>query len=794
MLFACLAAAFGLFYLQTASPRPEPASASLHAFSAGRAMADVAAIAPIPHPTGSAANARVRDYLIARMTALGLSPQVQRAESHVVESRKTSTLVLGATVENVIGVLPGRDHSLPALALMAHYDSVPGSPGAADDAAGVAAALEILRGIKAGGTPARDVMLVITDGEEAGLLGARAFYGEHPLAGHVGFVINFEARGGGGRAHMFQTGPDNAGAVRLFAADARRPQSNSLTVQVYKMMPNDTDFTVTDARRLPGLNLAFLGRQFDYHSPSSTVAALDQGALQSLGEQAFGPAVDLAFHPTPPRPGLDLVYGNLPGGVILAYPTWGGWVVLALAAGLTALGATRARQGKALAWRDLWRGLGAGVLLLLGGMTVLALTRRLTGVDSGWMEYRPLLARFPLFEAAMGLSLVGAAMLVPAATARGRLRLFGSIFFLAAGALAAVLNHFASWPITVGMAAASALLAFLVFGKGASVCGTWTGLLLTGLGVTLALQIALPTAALVTAWPLLAGAALNALMAGGRDRRAWIVAAAWIMATASLSWIGFFAHTLMQGLDQPEAPALAIWTGAMVAWPLLWPAQPEGRLGFAAPALVILAGLATALFIRVTDPWSPRHPRAEEVLYAVDPGGRKAWRVSTEPLDGWSRAVLTADGGAISPQALPGFRAPVLSAPASLVAAPSPSITLQKAADGRVTLNFTPAAGTTDLELRLKTSVPMGDATLNGRAAAILGKPGATTLLVWRGGDPLSISFRPASASGGLSLSYADYLAGWPAGAKPLPAMPRDAMGFDLSGSTLVVADRALAW
>jgi len=43
----------------------------------------------------------------------------------------------------------------PAVALMAHYDSVPASTGASDDAAGVASALEIVRAIKARGVPAR---------------------------------------------------------------------------------------------------------------------------------------------------------------------------------------------------------------------------------------------------------------------------------------------------------------------------------------------------------------------------------------------------------------------------------------------------------------------------------------------------------------------------------------------------------------------------------------------------------------------------------------------------------------
>jgi acetylornithine deacetylase/succinyl-diaminopimelate desuccinylase-like protein len=80
-------------------------------------------------------------------------------------------VIAAAPVENVVGVLPGPRPQRAGLALLAHYDSVPGSPGAADDydrcrhRAGGGCAPSSPR--RAG----RDVMVVITDGEEAGLLG-----------------------------------------------------------------------------------------------------------------------------------------------------------------------------------------------------------------------------------------------------------------------------------------------------------------------------------------------------------------------------------------------------------------------------------------------------------------------------------------------------------------------------------------------------------------------------------------------------------------------------------------------
>ena len=317
-------------------------------------MVDIAAMAPVPHPIGSAANHAVRDYLVRRMGALGLGPRRPARDTGVDDgglSAAGSFVGRRAWCENVIGVLPGRNHALPALALMAHYDSVPGSPGAADDITGVASELEIARAIKAGGVPARDVMVVFTDGEEAGLLGAHAFFRGDPAAAHVGFVLNMETRGGGGRAKMFETSANNGAAIDLFRRTAVRPDSNSLAVFVYKLMPNDTDFTVAKAKGLTGFNYAFIGRQFDYHSPSSSVAALDQGSVQHMGDEVLPTARALAFSPTLPGAAPDAAYADVFGLFVLAYPAWAGWIVLALAAGLIAVGGGAARPGQGAAFR-----------------------------------------------------------------------------------------------------------------------------------------------------------------------------------------------------------------------------------------------------------------------------------------------------------------------------------------------------------------------------------------------------------------------------------------------------------
>ncbi|MDB5445324.1 MAG: peptidase, partial [Phenylobacterium sp.] len=316
---------------QARLPAAARADAPAQAFSAQRAMATVRALNQVPHPIGSAANHHVRDALFARMGALGLSPRIRSGD--VVEPPSEGGID-GASPQSLIGVLPGRDRSAPAVALMAHYDSRPAAPGAADDGAGVATALEVVRAIRARGTPARDVVVILTDGEEACLCGAREVFAHDPVVGRLGLVLNLEARGSAGRALMFQTGPDDGAAIALFRAHAVRPTTGSLFGAVYARLPNDTDFSISRAAGVGGFNYAFTGGAFDYHAPTDTPAHLQPGAVQDLGDQALAVAAAAAFAPGLPPPRPDVVYGVLFGPAMVAYPPAWGWLVLALSAGM----------------------------------------------------------------------------------------------------------------------------------------------------------------------------------------------------------------------------------------------------------------------------------------------------------------------------------------------------------------------------------------------------------------------------------------------------------------------------
>jgi Peptidase family M28 len=245
------------------------------------AMAHVRAIAARPHPTGSEANHEVREYLLAQLAELGLVPVL---DSRTVLKMPRTGLPVLARVQNISASLAG-DPALRAVLLMAHYDSVATAPGAADDAAGVATVLEVARALVSEGEPRGELHVLLTDGEELGLFGAHAAVGQWRIDPETTVVLNFEARGMTGPAVMFETGPSGR-AVRYLAA-ARRPIATSVAAEVYRRLPNNTDFSEVSEAGYDGLNFALIRGSAYYHTAGDEPARLSPASLAHLGATAL---------------------------------------------------------------------------------------------------------------------------------------------------------------------------------------------------------------------------------------------------------------------------------------------------------------------------------------------------------------------------------------------------------------------------------------------------------------------------------------------------------------------------
>jgi len=265
------------------APAAVAANAPPAEFASGRAMKYVENIGQRPHPIGSAEHAVVRDYIVKELIALGVSPEVQNT---TVVSELSETPVIAGSVQNIIARLKGSNNT-KAIMLTGHYDSVPTGPGASDDGTAVAAMLETLRALKAGPSLKNDVIFLFSDGEEVGLLGAQAVVEDPQTVQAMGLVFNFEARGSSGPSLMYETNEGNEQLIEEFAKAVPRPLTNSLLFEVYKSLPNDTDFSIYKRAGLAGLNFAYIDQSTHYHTQLDNPGTVSESSLQHHGSYAL---------------------------------------------------------------------------------------------------------------------------------------------------------------------------------------------------------------------------------------------------------------------------------------------------------------------------------------------------------------------------------------------------------------------------------------------------------------------------------------------------------------------------
>jgi len=348
---------------QTLPPSPLPMNAPATEFSAERAIRHIQVIAKEPHPTGSAANDMVRDYILAELKDLGLETETQR----------------DGDLENILGRMVGT-RSSDAVLLTAHLDSVAESPGATDDGSGVAVLLETARALVSDGPLPNTVMFLFTDFEEGGTVGARAFLTHHPWARDVRIVIGFDAGGLSGPGVLSATSAGNGWLIRQAArADPFLTGSSAINA----LADSGTDFG--QAFKPAG----FPGYAFDLywdrriHTPEDNIENLNPSSIQHQGYHALALARhfgDLGQLTDPREP--DAVYFSVLRLFIVTYSS--AWAI-PLAIVMTVVFCSVLAFG--LGRRILtWRGMSYGAFVLLAGLIIaplpgILLDRSMPGVS-----------------------------------------------------------------------------------------------------------------------------------------------------------------------------------------------------------------------------------------------------------------------------------------------------------------------------------------------------------------------------------------------------------------------------
>jgi len=575
LLFA-LAAMFWFAEVDWASrPAAKPITAPLKEFSAERAESVLSRIlgAGRPHPVSTPENAAIRARILKELSGLAVPARVHSGFTCNAEQR--FGLLSCATVSDIVGeIAPGNGK---AIVLMAHYDSVPAGPGAADDESSVATIIEAARALKT--VPVQfhhPILALFTDGEEAGMLGAALFLHDPALRARVGVVINAEARGNRGRSLLFQTSAGNGPLIDLYARNISTYAASSLYQEIYRFLPNDTDLTLFIREGIPSFNFAFTEDVAQYHTVRDTRANLDPQSLQQQGDNVLKLVHGLEQTDFAHLTGFDEIYVDLLGRLFLHVPVQ--WALpLSVAAFLMLLAAAWLRRGEIVSIGARAAAFAVLPALVLGAALV------------GWLLHT--LAQYV------------SCMPDPSYANPTVLRL---AFAFAIGALALPSGRFAPAPAI------------------AVACWLWMG----GLGILVA--ILLPGFApyflipsVVAAVLLLIAAALAGSWNGIAGHTALLLSAA----PALLLWIGLGAagETVM-GLKLHPLVTVPFALGLSTLLPMFAVCRLSRPAGNVLAGVMAITAVALAVLAGKQPAYSPGAPQRLNITY-VEQDGRAEWGV-----------------------------------------------------------------------------------------------------------------------------------------------------------------------
>ena len=311
-----------------------------------RVLGHVGALTAIgPRPGNSPAAGAALDYIERELAAIGVTAQrwpvgavdlpditvmgVTYRRAHRAESLDPNLVVRFGP--------PGR-----ALLVMAHYDTVPGSPGAVDNAAAVGALIELARVLSAQGAPL-PVMLAFTANEEIGLVGAESL-AARSVQDPIALAVALDLVGGSGDLVL-------NGASTLISRDdlrwlARAADRAGVVLRVplahrvisrWWPQAERSDHGAFTRRAIRGIHFYNRGQDGEwidlaYHSRRDTADRVDRGSVDELGRLLVALASE-----APPEPAAHDGFW-LPLATNLVVPRWLVQLVeLALAIGALAL-------------------------------------------------------------------------------------------------------------------------------------------------------------------------------------------------------------------------------------------------------------------------------------------------------------------------------------------------------------------------------------------------------------------------------------------------------------------------
>ncbi|MCB0917720.1 MAG: M20/M25/M40 family metallo-hydrolase [Actinobacteria bacterium] len=618
--------AVGVMQINTGAPTAADAPAT--EFSAERAVVLTQRLVGDgePHGIGSADHARVKDELLAMIRESGFEPEVERnnlttqwvsdTKGVDVYADTFKSPVATTDTSNIIVRVPGTSNSSKAVVVSAHYDSVPPGPGASDDAAQVAAMVEVMRALKSAPPLRHDVLFLFTDGEELAMRGSRAFVLKNPAAQDIEFILNFEFRGTTGKALFFEGNYVDSDLIDKYRAATDAPLASSMFFSIYQHLENNTDFSVLSSLDKPGLAFAPIGNNVRYHTPNDDMVNLSPGAIQDSGDVMLSMVRDLADQEVlEARTDEELTWFNV-GPFLFSYTTAIAMVILVLAwviwLAAVLLGVRRGEAGG----RGVAGGFGiavlAGVVAIILAQVILALVYWLRWDTRDFISFTIMNDTDPY---------------------RGQLYMVTEVFAVAAVTVALLMwarrrNSVAS--LQLGALAVLGLMAILMmFFEPPGAYWFYIPFLIMGIAVLVRVLV--------------------------------LASQPWVVLVVDLA-ASFVVIVFVFPLDSLVYQGLSLSAGAivamLVAWNLCILVPLLDHIAQALGKLLPLAAAATALILFVIGVATPlvnaNHRQPDSIVYAVNADdGTAGWYSNDAEPDEWTQTVLTAEPESIrAPQFL----------------------------------------------------------------------------------------------------------------------------------------------
>ncbi len=599
VLFVVIVGTAVLSVNTTMRAEPVPQTAPDTVFSATRALQHVRVLAQAPRVMGTKPYGDAIEYISGQLNRLGFHSEIQQTFSQGggINSQWYSS------VDNIVAREPGLEPQ-GAILLTAHFDSGFLTPGANDDASGVAVLLEVARALEANPPVKNTVIFLFAGQEEVADNGAQAFIEQQPWAGEVKLVINLD-NGGTGPAMLLNTSSENGWLIRGLAWTS----PSVLASSAFLGHDDANDFgRVFKPEGFSGYSFNYASAPRQIHSTRDTVGIVNLGGMQQEGDQIL--ALVRYFG------GSDLRDSKEPDPIF--FP-------------ILHLGIIRYSAGFGVLL------MGCTTLIFAGVLVVGLRHKRLTGFGT---------AISALLLLVGGLVAIGIAFLLWLLVI-SRIPFYRFLFMGQPYRVRLLMTLFSAIVIAGVATSLSTLQRIWRAGLPDITMGAQAVLLL----VTIGTSVFMPGISYLFTWPALLGllaAGYGLLFGGFKENAISLIQLLLLLLTGALSVLLVFPFIVLGELNLPIGE---MYLPLLVLVALLLSLAPHLSVASRGPswALPLAAGLAAVVLLiaAVTARNNPREPEAVTGFYFKDEDTGEAYWAAGSPaypvLDSWSRQFF-ADG------------------------------------------------------------------------------------------------------------------------------------------------------